>query len=208
MSKFKVGDRVVYRGKDSNNPYNGRTGVVIDLGFEDNINRVEFDDGGEKWWCSSFEIELDEKVDKISNVQGGIGMSKFKFEDRVRYVGSVSGTYKDQLCDVLILDYLGYDYAVRFDDGGLLFTNECDVEEIDKISDTQVADEMFAALGYVKELNKPSYDILYKHRLGNILFKNDDNIVEFFNFGGYDDSITTEDHLAIHQKLKELGWIQ
>ena len=202
---------------------------------------------------------------------GELNMSKFKFEDRVRYVGeSVSGTYKDQLCDVLILDYLGYDYAVRFDDGGLLFTNECDVEEInkfkigdrviytgkdsnnpynlregvvidlgkfinniavqfddgekevwwcndseieldekvDKISDTQVADEMFAALGYVKELNKPSYDILYKHRLGNILFKNDDNIVEFFNFGGYDDSITTEDHLAIHQKLKELGWIQ
>ena len=68
MKNFKLGDRVIYRGKDSNNPYHGRQGVVVGLGFEDNIHRVEFDDG-EKWWCSGFEIELVEKVDKITKIE-------------------------------------------------------------------------------------------------------------------------------------------
>ena len=67
------------------------------------------------------------------------------------------------------------------------------------------ADKMFEELGYRKQ-----EEYTYCKKFGNIFyhyidfFENDKSYRKFINKGW---NYTVEEHLAIHEKMKELGWI-
>ena len=54
------------------------------------------------------------------------------------------------------------------------------------------ADKMFEELGYVESETSDKNDIVYEYRM------KESRLV----------TITHEEHLAIHEKMKELGWIE
>lgn len=71
------------------------------------------------------------------------------------------------------------------------------------------ADKMFKELGYVTPKKDCINSIIYKYRMDGheIVFDklNKEYHAQYHNIVV---TITAEEHLAIHEKLKELGWIE
>ena len=68
------------------------------------------------------------------------------------------------------------------------------------------ADKMFEELGYKKEVNSDSF-------IRELSIKGHFNVIQFFKeIGVYSlhlklNQINIKEHIAIHEKMKELGWL-
>lgn len=72
------------------------------------------------------------------------------------------------------------------------------------------ADKMFKELGYEKSETDDNNFIVYDYRTGYMWFEIVfDKLNKEYYSQQYEDlpNITPKEHLAIHEKMKELGWI-